>query len=297
MDAAVDTDVSTPDTGADVVDVESTPDTPVAEAEQPDPQISTPELKLIDGGKLSADAKKHLEELKTTNPPLAKALQRALYRGAEIDKVLPGGIKEVQQLRQTIETLGGEGGIQQIQAEKAGWDDFATKFASGKPEAIDWIVKNKDGSLNADGAREFIAQVPNVLQKYEELHPEGFSNYMAQVIGGTMAQHGIPLALERLSDFIGDNPKAIEQFNKLVGFTRFINDLSAKQVAAPKFQQAAPDNRMGDLEQRETALMRKEWQAETRSEAQQIAKGELDRLMNGRKLTDAQTAHILETFE
>ncbi len=290
MDAAVDTDVSTPDTGADVGDVESTPDTPVAEAEQPDPQISTPELKLIDGGKLSADAKKHLEELKTTNPPLAKALQRALYRGAEIDKVLPGGIKEVQQLRQTIETLGGEHGIKEMQAEVNGFRDFDKHYTAGDPKALEFMTSDPEGR------EAFLKLIPTALQKYEELHPEGFSNYMAQVIGGTMAQHGIPLALERLSDFIGDNPKAIEQFNKLVGFTRFINDLSSKQVAAPKFQQAAPDNDRAQFEKERGQFEREKWKNETSSEQKQVFDNEWSRLTAGRKLSEQQTAAIYELF-
>ncbi len=290
MDAAVDTDISTPDTGADVGDLESTPDTPVAEAEQPDPQISTPELKLIDGGKLSADAKKHLEELKTTNPPLAKALQRALYRGAEIDKVLPGGIKEVQQLRQTIETLGGEHGIQDLQQERDGWRQFDEQYTAGDPKAIEFMTSEPEGR------EAFLKLIPSALQKYEQLHPEGFSNYMAQVIGGTMAQHGIPLALERLSDFIGDNPKAIEQFNKLVGFTKFIGDLSTKQVAAPKFQSEAPNNERTQFEQERNQFEREKWKNETSTEQKQVFDNEWSRLTAGRKLSEQQTAAIYELF-
>ncbi len=290
MDAAVDTDVSMPDTGADFGDVESTPDTGVAESEQPDPQITTPELKLIDGGKLSADAKKHLEELKTTNPPLAKALQRALYRGAEIEKELPGGVKEVRQLRQTIETLGGEHGIQDLQKERDGWRQFDEQYTAGDPKAIEFMTSEPEGR------EAFLKLIPSALAKYEQLHPEGFSNYMAQVIGGTMAQHGIPLALERLSDFIGDNPKAIEQFNKLVGFTKFINDLSSKQVAAPKFQQEQPDNDRTQFEQERNQFEREKWKNETAAEQKQVFDSEWSRLTAGRKLSEQQTAAIYELF-
>ncbi len=290
MDAAVDTDVSTPDTGADVGDVESTPDTGVAEAEQPDQQITIPELKLIDGGKLSADAKKHLEELKTTNPPLAKALQRALYRGAEIEKELPGGVKEVRQLRQTIETLGGEHGIQDLQKERDGWRQFDEQYTAGDPKAIEFMTSEPEGR------EAFLKLIPSALAKYEQLHPEGFSNYMAQVIGGTMAQHGIPLALERLSDFIGDNPKAIEQFNKLVGFTKFIGDLSTKQVQPPKFQQEDPNNERTQLEQERSQFEREKWKGETAAEQNKMASDEWARLTAGRKLSDQQTAAIFELF-
>jgi hypothetical protein len=119
---------------------------------------------------------------------------------------------------------------------------------------------------------------------------------MAQVIGGTMAQHGIPLALERLSDFIGDNPKAIEQFNKLVGFTRFINDLSAKQVAAPKFQQADPNNERTQFEQERSQFEREKWKNETSGEQKQVFDNEWSRLTAGRKLSEQQTAAIYELF-
>jgi hypothetical protein len=292
MDAAADVDVSTPDTGEEAGGEESTPDTPVAEAEQPDQtdKITTPELKLIDGGKLSADAKKHLEELKTTNPPLAKALQRALYRGAEIDKALPGGIKELAALKQTVETLGGENGIKDIQAEVNGWHQFDEQYMAGDPKAIDFMTSEPEGR------EAFLKLIPSALAKYEELHPDGFSQYMAQVIGGTMGQHGIPLALERLSDFIGDNPKAIEQFNKLAGFVKFIGDLSTKQVQAPKFQQAAPDNERAQFEQERSQFEREKWRNETAAEQKQSFDSEWARLSAGRKLTDQQTAAIQELF-
>jgi hypothetical protein len=147
-----------------------------------------------------------------------------------------------------------------------------------------------------EGREAFLKLIPTALQKYEELHPEGFSNYMAQVIGGTMAQHGIPLALERLSDFIGDNPKAIEQFNKLVGFTKFINDLSAKQVAAPKFQTQAPDNERTQFEQERSQFEREKWKNETSTEQKAVFDSEWSRLTAGRKLSEQQTAAIYELF-
>ncbi len=147
-----------------------------------------------------------------------------------------------------------------------------------------------------EGREAFLKLIPSALAKYEQLHPEGFSNYMAQVIGGTMAQHGIPLALERLSDFIGDNPKAIEQFNKLVGFTKFIGDLSTKQVQPPKFQSEAPNNERTQFEQERSQFEREKWKNETSSEQKQVFDNEWSRLTAGRKLSEQQTAAIYELF-
>lgn len=293
MDAAVDT--------APEADVQQTPDVSQTDTQQPEgatettdgaqPGIEAPAKPLIDGGKLSAEAKETLEKIKAENPALARAIQRALFKEAEISKVLPGGLKEVQALRDTVEKLGGETGIQEIQAEVNGWHQFDEQYMAGKPEAIEFMTSEPEGR------EAFLKLMPHALQKFEALHPEGFSQYMAQVIGGTLAQHGIPLALERLADFIGDNPKAVEQWNKLAGFVKFVDGLSQKQVQSPKFQSAAPDQDRTKFEQERTQFEREKWKNETAQQQRPAFEAEWNRLAAGRKLTTTQTEAINELFE
>src|SRR5678815_4123815 len=179
MDAAVETplesaEVETPETPA----VE-TPETPIEHPQEG--QALTPEKPLIDGGKLSADAKKYLDELKATNPALANALSKQLFKAAQLEKDLgPGGIKEVKELRQTIEQLGGPHGVQELQQEISGFRQFDEQYTAADPKAIDFMTADPEGQ------DAFVKLMPAALQKFEQLHPEGFQNYMAQVISGTV---------------------------------------------------------------------------------------------------------------
>ena len=295
MDTAVDTAVETQDhveTDQQATDTATdTQQDQTTDTTGTQPGIETPTKPLIDGGKLSAEAKETLEKIKAENPALARAIQRALFKEAEISKVLPGGLKEVQTLRDTVEQLGGENGIQELQREVAGFRGFDEQYVAGKPEAIEFMTSDDAGK------EAFLKLMPHALQKFEALHPEGFSQYMAQVIGGTLGQHGIPLALERLADFIGDNPKAVEQWNKIAGFVKFVDGLSQKQVQAPKFQSAAPDNDRTKFEQERTQFEREKWKNETATQQRPAFEAEWNRLAAGRKLTTTQTAAIQELFE
>ena len=292
MDAVVDTALDT-DTGAEPeVDTGAEPEsTEGAEPEPGAPAIESPSKPLIDGGKLSAEAKETLDKIKLENPALAKALQRALFKEAEYSRELPGGLKDVKALRETIETLGGEHGIAEIQAEVNGWHQFDEQYMAGDPKAVEFMTSEPEGQ------EAFLKLIPSALQKYEELHPEGYSQYMAQVFSHTISNAGLPLALERLSDFIGDNPKAQEQWTKIAQFIKSISAMGSKQVEAPKFGTAQPDTRGQDIEAREAQLTRNEWRSETASAQRQVFESEWARLSAGRKLSDPQTAAIRELFE
>jgi hypothetical protein len=292
MDAAVEAPLETSTEVEETGQQDTGLETPESQEVPQDGKISAPEPKLIDGGKLSADAKKHLDELKATNPGLAKSLQKALFKSAEIDRELPGGLKEVRELRQTIETLGGPSGVQEMQAEVNGFREFDQQYTQADPKAIEFMTSDPQGQ------EAFVKLMPAAFQKFEQLHPDGFSQYMAQVIGGTLGQHGIPLALERLADFIGDNPKAVEQWNKLAGFVKFIGDLSQKQVQAPKFGSGAPDtNGQQQFEQEKQAFEREKWKTATAGEQVQVYQSEWAKLAGTRQVSATQKAAIEELFE
>ncbi len=139
--------------------------------------------------------------------------------------------------------------------------------------------------------------MPAALQKFEQLHPEGFQNYMAQVIAGTVGSYGIPLALERLGDFIADNPKAMEQWSKIAGFVKTMGDLAQKQVQMPKREAAAPDGERAKFESERVAFEREKWKTETAGPQAQVFQSEWARLANGRKVSTEQDLAIRELFE
>lgn len=291
MDAAVDTAL---DTAVETPELEQ-PDTPTEGAtETPEgqtPAIEAPAKPLIDGGKLSAEAKETLDKIKAENPALARAIQRALFKEAEVAKALPGGLKEVQALRDTVEKLGGEVGIQELQQEVAGFRGFDEQYTAGDPKAIEFMTSDDAGK------EAFLKLMPHALQKFEALHPDGFSNYMAQVINGTMESYRVPLALALLERSIKDNPEAQEQYAVLARFYNSIGQLASKQVQAPKFQSAQPDQERSKFEQERTQFERDKWKNETATQQRPAFEAEWNRLTAGRKLTTAQTSAIQELFE
>ncbi len=293
MDAAVETAIETTDTGADTgLDAGAEPLVPGGEPSiDPEPGAANADKPLIDGGKLSAEAKATLDKLKVENPSLARAIQRALFKEAEFGKLAPGGIQEIKALRETVEQLGGETGLQDMQREIAGFRGFDEQYTAGDPKAIDFMTSD------AQGQEAFVKLMPMALQKFEQLHPEGFKGYMAQVMEQSMYASGIPLALERLGDFLADNPKAMEQWNKIAGFVKFVGDTSRKQVEAPKFQQAQPDNERAQLAQERASLERDKWKNETASASRPVFDREWARLAAGRKLSAEQTDTIKELFD
>jgi hypothetical protein len=291
MDAALDTDVQDTglDTGAEAASEDTASQSP-AENTVGD-QATTAPKPLVDGGKLSQEAKETLAKIKAENPKLARDFERSLYKVAQFEKALPGGLKEVEQLRQTVETLGGPNGIQEIQAEVNGWHQFDEQYMAGDPKAVEFMTSEPEGQ------EAFLKLIPSAIQKYEQLHPEGYRNYMAQVFNATANQSDIPLTLMRLADLVGDNPRAMEQLQRLDGFFKFIKGEASKQVEAPKFQKEQQDDGRSQFEQEKSAFEREKWKAETAAEQQKIALDEWNRMLAGRKLTDAQKAHIAESFE
>jgi hypothetical protein len=292
MDTAVEADL---DTG---LEPSAEPEAPAvegaetAEPGEPGKAIESAPPTLIEGGKLSADAKKYLDELKTTNPGLARGIQRALYKDAEWQKEVPGGLKEVRELRQTVETLGGPNGVQEIQAEVNGWHQFDAQYMAGDPKAVEFMTSEPEGQ------EAFLKIIPAALNKFEELHPDGYSQYMAQVFNHTIGQSGIPLALERLGDFLGDNPRAQEQLQKIAGFLKFIDSAARKPVEAPKFakSEAQPDGRT-EFEQERTAFEREKWKNETANAQRPLFEQEWARLAGGRKMSETQQTAIRQLYE
>lgn len=245
---------------------------------------------ILDGKRLSEAAKATLAEIKAKDPKLAAQLKSALFTADALRRAVPGGLKEVAELRQQIENLGGADGIQAMRAEQQQWKALDEQFVSGDPKFIESI---------AEASPEAFAKIaPAAFAKFQELHPEGYSAYVSQVFVADMLQEGIPLALERLQDFIADNPKALQVWQKLAGYVNRVNGFAQKPVNAPAMQQRpqAGDDRERMLTEREQNLTRTEWRGAADSERMNVFNAEYARLTAGRKIGDSQAAAIKELY-
>jgi hypothetical protein len=290
LEAPVETaDETSVDTGID----ESTEEAPVDGAESTEEaepvETSTETGPIIDGKRLSEGAKATLAEIKAKDPKLAAQIKSALFSADALRRQLPGGLKEVATLRQQIEEIGGPDGIQALKAEQQEWNALDQQFAAGDPKFVDNIAEGSPES--------FVALAPAVFAKYAELNQEGYSAYVSKVFVADMQAEGIPLALERLQDFIGDNPKAMEIWQKIAGYVNRVNGMAQKPVNSPvKPGNAAPDDRERQLTEREESLTRTEWKGATDSERMNVFNSEFARLTAGRKISDVQKAAIKELY-
>lgn len=242
---------------------------------------------ILDGKRLSPDAQASIEEIKAKNPALARQMRAALFEADALRKAFPGGVREMNSFRQQVEEFGGRDAYERVQDELGYFNNLDQQFTSGNPKFIDAMTETPEGQ------EAFVKLGPAVFEKYAELHPEGFNQYITSVIFQDMLQKNIPLALQRLGDHIADNPKAQEEWSKIAEYYNFINKKAQGAVAAPKFTQRT-NNRESELDQRETEMRRGEWRTGAVSEIDKIYGRALQQAANGRKLTTDQAQTVRE---
>lgn len=241
------------------------------------------------------DSKGVLAQLKTALPNLDPRLERqiknALFTKDQFEQAVPGGLREVKAMREMIERHGGEQGLESRENTLRGFQHFDEMYVSGDPKALDFMTSD------AEGQAAFLKMMPQALSKFQQLDSPAYQGYVAGVFRSTMDAYQLPLALMRLQDFMGDNPRAMEQFNTIL---KFYNDMGemAKYKPEPKANVQNQDTgRMSDIEAREQKLTRDEWRRETVSSQQQVFAQKWSELAGGRKLTTEQDAAVRELFE
>jgi hypothetical protein len=280
------------DEGAEVQeDVQDTPegDSPEGEPEGEDPS-DKPAGPLVQDGKLSPAARAALDKLKAENPALAKSIQKALFAEDRLRRELPGGFKEVQQLRQRIEELGGDDGIKDTQQELSGWREFDNLYTAGDAAVLKFLTDTPAAQA------AFLKIAPMAFEKFREASPDGFASYISQAFLGDWEACKIPLILERLTDFIPeDNAKAMAYIQSLKNYDARIREMAQKQPEAPK---VAPkdDGRVAELEKRETALLRQEWGNEIGKLHTPLFQKAWKAVLGDRKLSDVQKEGIRELY-
>ena len=257
-------DTSVPDSGADI-DIAS-PDTG-AEPEAPETPEGEPGAKpgrVVVDGRLSPQAKAALDAIAADpkNKSIADALRREVFLAERLRRELPGGVQELQGLRQQIETLGGAEGIKETQNELNGWHEFDQQFTAGDPKVLEFLTQTPEGM------QSFLKIVPMAMEKYREAHPEGFNSYVTGVWNADMNQAQIPLVVARLADYLSQVPEGVREqamglWKHLNDYTNRISQLASKAVTAPKIE--TPPKSDNSLQERELNFTRKEW----RSEAEQ----------------------------
>lgn len=296
VDAGLDTDQSVVDSGdtgiQEGIETDAS-NTQPEETTAPKDGIQQAPYRAVseDGKRLDEKARATIDEIRAKDPALAKEIRNALFEVDRFKREVPGGLTEVRELRQAIETLGGEPGIRETQEKLAGWDSFDNQYMAGDPKALEFMLSTPESQ------QAFLKLAPMAMNKFEELNPDGFAAYVCQRIIGDALHNRIPISLELAQHFLaaGDQAKAAEEFGKVVAWFQGLDATSKKAVAPPqtKGPDAKTDPRYQELEQENARMLRDGWKTESAAIHNQIYSRELGRLLDGRKVTDSQREDIL----
>jgi len=275
--------------------VETAPDT-LGAVETPAEETPAPvaaDVPAIENGRLSAPAKEYLDKLKTENPALEKQFRNALYAHAQYQKELPGGLKELQAMRSLVEERGGADGLREMAERLGSFEEFDKTYFAGDPRALEHMTATPEGK------DALVRLMPAALDKFQQISPDGYTSHMAGLFAATMDSWRVPVALELLNYLVADNPRAVEQLQKIQGFYGQMLELSQKKPEAPKPQQqtAQPDKRASELDEREAKLVRDEWGRESAQEQQAAFETTFKELCGGRNVPPSQVMAIAELFE
>lgn len=168
----------------------------VLEVEAEKPIVAAPQ---IDGRQVPAAIRKHLADLKATNPQMAKELNDYVwgYKNLKADIAKnfgPEGLKEAIALKATVEELAGADSVEQFREEVQDYRTLDQQFINGDPEFIKTAV--------AKFPEGFKKLAPSMLDTWSQIDPEGYDRRMAGIIVATLNQNQFGNNLARAVDFL-----------------------------------------------------------------------------------------------
>ena len=265
---------------------------------QPDKQTSQKSVfqeNVSGDGKraFTPEVKAALEKIKTTpelgGPVLAAQLRNALIQGQALREQIPGGVKEVRQMRQQLEQLEERGGFEKIDEHLGMFNGLQAAYEKAAPEFVADLAETNPDS--------FLQFCPQFMEKWLEMDPSGYSAQFGRVFTNDANQNGIPWHLKALEHSIPkDNPMAVEAFQ---GIKAYFDSRAAlaKQPVYTKKESQQPDQKAHELTQREQQLTQKEWGLQETSQKQSIFRSVASELIGSRKITETENAEIMELFQ
>lgn len=241
---------------------------------------------VVNGNKLSASAKATLDAIKAENPRLHGQLRTAIFESDALKRAFPNGLKEAKDLAAFAQEIGGKEGFEGVKGELDQWHDLDKRYRAADPSFVEELAASEPSA--------FFKLAPEIFERFAKDHNEAYSKYVCSVFTTDLVANNIPLALERLQDFIGDNPKAMAQFGVLQQYLQRVWQTSQQKVAGPA-QKAAETNQPNVTEQADN-LTKREWSMDANQTRKGIFDTEFSRLSAGRKVSETQKAAILELY-
>jgi hypothetical protein len=205
-----------------------------------------------DGRKLDLKTREALAKLKKTDPEAAKRMAGTYFRANTIVKELGAtnlseAIVKVRDMTATLEALGGEEGIQELQGEVGDYRKEIEQFAKGDPALLE--------ELNTSNPEAFGTAITNGLEILSK-NPEIFNKTLFPYMIPALEKAGVTGSIKSLLALIKDG-KGQEAFDLTAQIDKWLADGKAfadKQKITRTERDPAReelDRRRQELDQRE----------------------------------------------
>lgn len=300
IDAAVDTDIDALDTSAvdtdqtdAITDADAATDTDAAQTQEP-------------AG--AAQTWKQVKEALKDKPELHRQVKKALHFLEDANKRLPDGIgKAVERLEllnqlddnpDDPEYVPGSATIEEVisntVAERSFWRDFDSAFQQGDGRVINQMIEANPGS--------FQKLIPEAMDRYSELNPEGFSTYICRSVSGFLDGAQIPLQLALLARVLpekSDDPglqTVIDAFGSIKKVVDEIQSAAARKIEPKNATAVDPaktqNGNRPSLEDREIVVTDNEWVSRNRGWSDNYASEEAMKHAGKTRFTPAEVSSI-----
>jgi hypothetical protein len=184
-------------------------------------------------------------------------------------------------------------------AERGFWRDFDNAFKAGDPRVINHMIESNPGS--------FQKLIPEAMDRYAEVNPEGFSTYVCRSVSGYLSNAQVPLQMALLERVLPEqapiDPQTgrpdpglqtvIEAFKVIRGVVNDINTRAQDKIEPKIGQQAAQaQDGSNDLESREMNVLNDEWLRDVRPRSDAFAVAEVQKAYPGKRFTPSEVASI-----
>ena len=265
------------DTGADSTALTTTGDTSVAlsDAEPLDSgdptetDLTTTEQPALENGRPAKSTSVALQSIAKTHPQLARQIPRDIAVAARLRSEFPGTnpFDAIKTLQRRLKQLGGEEGIQTMQAALKDIEELDALYAKGDPRMLEKMTETPEGQAS------FVKLAPHTMNKWEQLAPKAFTRYLAGVINGDLIGQRVDMTIQRIAEMTPKeiagpdgtkipNPVLAELAKLQAYFTRLaeFEKLQPEAVSAPAADTIDPlAAERTKLAQREARLKAQDW--------------------------------------
>lgn len=242
----------------------------------------------VDWRTIPPEVKSHISEIAKVNPKLANQLQNAVYTSSTFLKEVPGGIKEIRELKSSIEELGG---LDEIRNQATTYKTLVDEQEEldNKARQGDVSVLENFAQIAGDG---FSKLMPSALNRWANQDREGYSYEMGKIMVNAMKDGGLVSDLNLAFKMLKLNnaeatKEAMDCLNRCAEWANGINKIA---TTAPQKAQVDPqiEKAQRDIDSGRTKLFNDQFSSEFGSWRTRQIQDAVTPLSNGRTLNEYQ---------